>query len=147
MRGSNASRAKVSPNGRWLAYESDESGRSELYITPFPDVEGGRAQITFDGGQQARWAPDSTELFFVADERLMVVPIRTDPPGAGRAEVLFEWAHFARRCCNWDVAPDGQRFLMSKPVEPAVETETSGSAQINVVLNWFQELAERVPPR
>ena len=149
LRGSNVGGAKVSPDGHWLAYVSDESGRAEIYMTPFPDVEGSKAQITFDGGQQARWAPDGTELFYVADERLMAVPIRTDPPGAGRAQVLFEWAHFGPFCCTWDIHPDGRRFLMVKRLEPADETTgpaaASGSPQIHVFLNWLEELTRLVP--
>jgi eukaryotic-like serine/threonine-protein kinase len=130
-----------SPDGKWVAYRSDETGRSEIYVTPYPGP-GGRFQISTDGGQFPRWAGDGRELFYrnQADDKMMAVEIQTEPTfRAGKPTVLFE-----RRYGNgYDVSPDGKRFLMVKPAGG----EQAPTDQLNVVLNWFEELKARVPAR
>ncbi len=122
-----------------MAYQSDETGQFEVYVRPFPEVEEGQWQISKSGGVQPLWGPDGRELFYVAGQKLMVVPVRTDVTfTAGNAEVVFEWPHFGPYGRNFDITPDGRRFLMSKPLEPA--DETAAPTQIHLVLNWFQEL-------
>ena len=70
---------EVSPNGRWLAYQSNESGEDRIYVKPFPDVDSGRFPISPAGGSEPLWSPDGSELFYRAGDRLMAVPVRTEP--------------------------------------------------------------------
>ncbi len=133
----------LSPDGRWLAYRSNVSGRPEIYVTPNPGP-GGKVMISTDGGISPAWAPSGQELFYRnrEEDRLMVVDIVTEPElRPGKPRVLFEGPYerdqaFGR---NYDVSSDGQRFVMIKPPEESVPQ------QINVVLNWFDELKRLVP--
>jgi Tol biopolymer transport system component len=130
--------AQFSPDGHWIAYQSDESGRFEIYVQPFPGP-GGKFQISTNGGTQVRWRPDGKELFYVAlDDRLMAAPIRLDASGqfveAGTPVALFA-THiggalpvFNRQ--QYLVSHDGQRFLMS------TFKEEVSTAPITVILNW-----------
>jgi hypothetical protein len=132
------------PDGRWLAYESDESGQLEIYVRPFPDVDGGRWQVSTDGGSQPLWARNGRELFFRAGDAVIVVPVEAGSGFApGSPTVLFE-GQYAETLGgrNYDVSPDGQRFLMLKESGP-----DGGAAQARfiVVENWFEELRQRVP--
>jgi Tol biopolymer transport system component len=134
---------KFSIDGRWLAYSSDESGRAEVYVQPYPGP-GGRWQISTEGGQEPVWNPNGRELFYRSGSKIMAVEVDTKSgfsPGTPR--MLFEGAYLPTPAVlpDYDVSPDGQRFLMLKPVE----TQTSAPTQINVVLNWFEELKRRVP--
>ena len=134
----------VSPDGRWLAYLSDESGRDEVYVQRFPGL-GGRVTISTNGGVQPVWSPDGQELFYRGPSGMMVVPITTGQTFcAGEPEVLFEDRYFGNNAWprNYDVAPDG-RFLMVFADE--LTNEDDPPLQINVVLNWFDELTKRVP--
>ena len=130
-----------SPEGRWLAYMSSESGRQEIYAQPFPGP-GGKRQISTEGGREPVWARTG-ELFYRNGNQMMAVEITTEPTfSAGTPKVLFE-GDFQRGAvsrANYDVAPDGQRFVMIQVNDP-----DSGATQINVVLNWFEELKRRVP--
>jgi len=132
----------ISPDGHWIAYQSNESGRGEVYVRPFPNVEEGKWQISGDGGTEPVWAPRGQELFYRNGEAMMVVGIKTEPTfTAGSPVVLFTGRHTSNvAVANYDISPDGQRFFMIKEGDLA---ETQG--QINVVLNWFEELKERVP--
>ena len=135
---------KFSPDGRWLAYVSDESGRREVYVQPFPGP-GGKWQISTEGGTEPVWAGNG-ELFYrnESGDKMMVVDITTEPTfRAGNPRLLFEGFYQGGIGGNrafYDVTPDGQRFLMVK----AGEQETE-AMQINVVLNWFEELKRLVP--
>jgi len=127
---------QISPDGQWLAYESDESGLMEIYLRPFPGP-GGAQRVSSDGGSQPRWGPDGDELFFVApDGRLMAVPIavatdgQTAEAGAPKQLFLTRLASTAAvRKPQYAVAPDG-RFLMN------VIAEEATASPITVVLNW-----------
>ncbi len=133
--------ATISPNGRWMAYGSRESGRSEIYARPFPDVEKDRVQISDGGGDDARWSPDGRELYYRTSPptSVMVVPVTSEPAfAAGISEVLFEDIYYSSGNINWDVAPNG-RFLMIKEEAP------EDVRQINIVRNWVEELKARVP--
>jgi serine/threonine-protein kinase len=133
-----------SPDGRWLAYVSDESGQNEVYVQPFPGPDG-KWQISIEGGQEPVWARNGRELFYRSGNRIMGVNIATQPGfSAGRPELLFETQYVPRAGgrANFDVSPDGQRFLMIQPVEPE-----QAATQIHMVLNWFEELRRRVPVR
>ena len=138
---SQESNARFSPDGRWVAYESNESGRSEVYVRPFPGP-GARWQISTEGGQDARWSRSGRELFYRQADKMMIVDVETKPTfRPGRPRTLFEGRHYGMNAYgySYDVAPDG-RFLMIRP-DPA----ESGPAQVKVVLNWFEEVKRRVP--
>jgi eukaryotic-like serine/threonine-protein kinase len=126
-----------SPDGHWLAYASDESGRYEIYVRPYPGP-GGKWQISTEGGEQPVWNPSGRELFYRSGDKMMRVEIGTEPGFAvGKPRILFEGQYAtAATFPDYDVSPDGQRFLMLKPAEQA----EAGPTQINVVLNWFEEL-------
>ncbi len=131
-----------SPDGRWLAYVSDESGRSEVYVQPFPGP-GEKFLISTGGGYEPVWPRRGRELFYRNDNAMMVVDVTTGTTfRAGKPRRLFE-GRYARSTAVWsnyDVTSDGQRFLMVKSVE-----EFTSPTQINVVLNWFEELKAKVP--
>jgi serine/threonine-protein kinase len=133
----------MSPDGRWLAYESNESGRPEVYVRPFPQVDTGRWQISTAGGTRPLWARNGRELFYVAPGgMLMSVSIQPGPTFSfGNALSVVDVSEYYLPAAgrSFDISPDGRRFLMIKDVE-----QQSG-AQINVVLNWFEELQRLVP--
>jgi Tol biopolymer transport system component len=133
----------LSPDGRWLAYVSDVSGRYEIYVTPFPGP-GRKELISLNGGWMPAWAPSGKELFYDALPnqanlvRMMVADIGTQPElRAGKPRVLFDGPYRA----EYDVTADGQHFVMVQ------SPEESAPRQINVVLNWLEELKRRVPTR
>ncbi len=139
----NESVPRFSPDGRWLAYISNESGRYEIYVQPYPGP-GGKWQISTEGGTEPIWNPNGRELFYRSGDKMMAVDIATQPSfTAGKPRVLFEGRYELSPATtpNYDVSPDGQRFLMLKPAEASEAAPT----QINVVLNWFEELKRRVP--
>ncbi len=132
-----------SPDGRWLAYISNESGRYEIYVQPYPGP-GGKWQISTEGGTEPAWNPNGRELFYRSGDKMMAVDIAIQPGfAAGKPRMLFEGRYKPAPfpIANYDVSPDGQRFLMLKPGESAEAAPT----QINVVQNWFEELKQRVP--
>jgi serine/threonine-protein kinase len=134
---------RFSPDGRWLVYVSNESGRYEIYVQPYPGP-GGKWQISTEGGTEPAWNPNGRELFYRSGNKMMAVDIATQPGfAAGTPRMLFEGQYQPSPVvvANYDVSPDGQRFLMLKPSEQAQAAPT----QINVVLNWFEELKRRVP--
>jgi eukaryotic-like serine/threonine-protein kinase len=133
----------VSPNGDWIAYESDETGQAEVYVQRFPRL-GGKQTISTDGGEQPLWSPDGRELFYRAPTGgLMVVPVlETEPTfSAGDPAVLVDTSYvfaFGAGGRSYDIHPDGQRFLM-------VGEASSADRQIILVENWFDELQRLVP--
>jgi serine/threonine-protein kinase len=138
--------AEISPDGRWLAYLSNESGSEEIFVRPFPDTDSGRWQVSTGGGIQPLWARDGQELFYRNGEAVMVVSIQTDPSfTVGNPEVVFEGPYLgavseAFNARAYDVSPDGERFLMIRPLESAVVPE------IVIVQNWLEELNRLAPP-
>ncbi len=139
----NESAPRFSPDGRWLAYVSDESGRYEVYVQPYPGP-GGKWQISTEGGSEPVWNPNGRELFYRSGDKMMAVDIATQPGfTVGKPRMLFEGPYQLTPVTfpNYDVSPDGARFLMLKHVDQAQATPT----QNNVVLNGFEELKRRVP--
>ena len=139
--------AALSPDGRWMAYESDESGQFEIYVRPFPDVNDGKWQVSNGGGVWPFWAPDGRELFYLASGQLdmMAVAIETEPTFTlGTREPLFDTEpYYTRRTLRRGaIAPDGQRFLLLKE---GVESEGTAAPPLVVVQNWFEELKRLVP--
>jgi serine/threonine-protein kinase len=141
--------AIVSPDGQWLAYESNSSGSLEIYVRPFPNVGGGQWKASTAGGRQPLWARSGKELFYVSpDGALLRVPVEASGAAwkGGTPMKLLEGRYFtgtASASRLYDVSPDGQRFLMIT----APGTDTSASPTISVVLNWTEELKRLVPTR
>jgi Tol biopolymer transport system component len=128
-----------SPDGRWVAYQSDESGRFEVYVQAYPGP-GTRIQVSTEGGLGPAWNPRGGELFYEAPAGVMSVRMVNGRP-VGPPTKLFAFtsvAHILSRA--WDVSPDGQRFLAVEPAEAG-----TASSQLNIVSNWFEELKARVP--
>ena len=140
---------EISPDGRWLAYSSDESGQFEIYVRPFPKVSEQRFQISSNGGAGAVWARSRPELFYQTPAgNLISVPIKTGVAFfAGSPSKVFDGTQYvsSRLGRMYDVSPDGQRFLMLKP--DASSKHTAASASLVVVINWFEELRARVPAK
>jgi serine/threonine-protein kinase len=131
-----------SPDGQWIAYASNESGRYEIYVQKYP-APGGKWRISADGGTEPMWNRNGRELFYRSGNRMMSVAIIAQPEfSAERPTVLFEGQYETTLVtnANYDVSPDGQRFLMLK----ASGAQEDAPTQINVVLNWFEELRRRV---
>ena len=136
--------AALSPDGAWMAFESNSSGQYEVYVRPYPDVEGGQWLISTGGGEEPAWSPDGNELFYRASNRMMAVSIGTDSGFTyGTSQTLFEGPYRNREARTYDVAPDG-RFLMVSGAQGSDSDETQ-PLEINVVVNWDQELLRRVP--
>jgi serine/threonine protein kinase len=132
-----------SPDGRWLAYQSDESGRGEIYVRSFLG-SAGKWQISTEGGAEAVWSRNGRELFYRNGDKMMAVAIETKPTFVpAKPRLLFEGHYQTGNYTflqDYDVSPDGQHFLMVKAGEQATL-----AAQINVVQNWFEELKRRAP--
>ncbi len=136
--------SQLSPDGTWLAYVSDELGSNQVYVSPFPNPDV-KWLVSEEGGGEPVWSPDGTELFYRSGNRMMVVSVQTQPTfRSGRPEVLFEGRYVSTRYIfgyqYYDISRDGQRFLMIKDVE-------GRTAQINVILNWSEELKRLVPAK
>ncbi len=130
-----------SPDGHWVAYQSNESGRDEVYVQPFPGP-GSKGLVSTQGGTEPVWSRDGHELFYRSGDKMMVVATMIQPAfRASKPEVLFEKPHYVLPLLrNYDVTSDGRRFLMLKESE-----QVAAATHINVVLNWFEELKRRVP--
>jgi serine/threonine-protein kinase len=137
--------AEISPDGRWLAYRSNESGRDEVYVRPFPNVAAALWQVSTDGGQHPVWARSGDELFYRAlDGSLMRVPVELQPMfSAGTPRKLFQGQYLKGSGRAYDVSPDASRFLMIKEGNGTDEGATPPS--LVVVQNWFEELKGLAP--
>jgi serine/threonine protein kinase/Tol biopolymer transport system component len=134
---------RFSPDGHWLAYASDESGRYQVYIQAYPGPSG-KYQVSTEGGTAPVWNRSGHELFYSNGNKMMAVKIATQSAfTASTPRMLFEETHepSPAQLTNYDISADGQRFLMLKPVEQGEIALT----QIVVVQNWFEELKRRVP--
>jgi WD40 repeat protein len=131
---------QFSPNGQWLAYASNESGQFDVYVRPYPGPDR-RVPVSTEGGTHPRWSRNGKELFYRNGNKMMVVDVSTSSGiTLSRPRVLFEQRYAfgaAQTVPNFDISPDGQRFVMVK--------DDSASGRINVVLNWFEELKRMVP--
>jgi serine/threonine-protein kinase len=136
-----------SPDGRWVAYVSEETGR-RVYVEPFP-ATGAKFLITKDGGNHPVWSPDGKELIFMDDMsngQLYSVAIRTQPSLTFGNPVALPIKGFVQRVGNWrdyDISPDGKQFLVMLP-RGAANSDAPQALQIQVVLNWFEELKQRM---
>jgi eukaryotic-like serine/threonine-protein kinase len=138
-----------------VAYQSDESGKGEIYVRSFPDVNKGKWQVSSSGGNSPLWSPDGRELFYRSGDATMAVDIETEPTfKRGNPKILFRGTYFSTTAIKivttpWDVHPNGKKFLMIKsPASTsATPTATAPQPKINIVLNWFEELKARVPTK
>jgi len=138
--------ARISPDGRWLAYTTNDSGMYQIMVQSFPDPNRGRWQITAQGGIEPKWRRDGRELYYLAlDGNLMAVPIKETRPEqpfeAGTSTVLFQTPLTVSRTQSprdrrYDVAPDG-RFLIAIPVA------AGGPEPVTAVVNWASELEKK----
>ena len=141
--------AEVSPDGRWVAYQSNESGTNQVYVRPFPKVDTGHWQVSTGGGTRPVWARSGRELFYVdGSTALMVVPVQTAGPifSAGNPTKLFDAGSrysFGNNGRTYDVSADGQRFLMIKLDASNEQTSTTTPASLIVVEHWTEELKAR----
>ena len=141
--------AEVSPDGRWIVYDSDESGQFEVYVRPYPQAySGGRWQISSNGGRQPMWSYDGREIFYRDfDGDMYAASVNLNPTfKPGPVARLFPNAGYAGSGARgsgrtYDVTHDGHRFLMIK-MEPGLPATASS---VVVVLNWFEELKRAVP--
>ena len=141
----NEAHPDLSPDGRYIVYHSDVSGNtSQIFVQAFTGP-GGRRQISIEGGRSPRWSPTGREIFYLDRERqaIMAVEVRTEPELEFSApQLLFEWPIGPAFQRQWDVSPDGQRFVVLGSLD------TSGDQprpRINFVLNWFEEIQRLVP--
>ena len=141
---------EFSPDGKWLAYSSGAIGAQDIYVEPFPPT-GARRRISQETGFWPLWSPDGSELFYrrtitSGDRTLKAVDVATEPNFAFRNEKTLPLEGFilGSRYRDYDITADGRQFLM---VFPATQAESSEPPrpQINIVLNWFEELKARVP--
>jgi Tol biopolymer transport system component len=147
----NALNGVISPDGRWLTYQGNDSGTIQVYVRPYPAVNSGRWQVSTAGGFQPLWARDGRELFYLAaDGALMRVSVGSGLIWAPSAPTkVFERSYFVGSGLvggnpfrNYDVSADGQRFLMMKA---AVSDATDAPPQIVVVQHVDEELKRLVP--
>ena len=138
----------LSPNGQWLAYSSDETGRDEVFVRPFPDVTGGKWQVSTEGGIRPLWAHNGEELFFVNEQtrEMMVAEIQAASSFQWETRTLFAFPSGYRVLANsdfYDIDLADQRFLMAR----THSEDGDGSARPELVLvqNWFEELRARLP--
>src|SRR4029077_14651562 len=124
----------LSPDGHWLAYESNESGRPEIYVEPVPGP-GGRRQISSDGGDEPRWVRNGREIIYRSGTRVMSAPVRVQPFEIGKPIELFDHK-FDRGLgvAGYDVTSDGQTFVMTRSEHPA-------PTEIRVVMGWTSHRA------
>ena len=131
----NETHGRFSPDNRWLAYVSNESGRNEVYVQSFPP-SGGKWQVSTTGGAQPHWRADGKELFYMTpDRKLMAVDVNSQQSfGVGAPKLLFQTTVARYEAPNrYAVSRDGQRFLINSAVEEVSHTMT-------VVLNWTAEI-------
>ena len=134
----------VSPDGRWLAYVSDETGRAEVYVSPFPNVDDGRWLVSTDGGSEPVWAHSGRELFYrnAAQELISVQILPSNVFTMGEQQTLFSTRPYTTDIYHqmYDVSLDDQRFVMIR----LEAVEGTNDTQLIVVENFFQELKEKV---
>jgi len=142
--------AEISSDGHWLAYQSNASGQNEIYVRPFPNIDGGLFQISKGGGNSPLWAPDGREIFYLSPAgQLTAVSIATDPFTMGNPELVFKAAYFGGEervnslvlGRTYDISPDGKRFLVIKNSRP----DEGDPPQLILVQNWLDELKRLVP--
>jgi len=134
--------ARLSPDGGWLAFESNVTGRDEIWVAPYPGP-GAPIRISPYGGTEPVWSRDGRELFYLNGDTMMAVAVQGEPElRFGAPDELFNGPYFHSYRPSYDVAPDG-RFIMIQRDTAGEHSETASS--VVVILNWFNELEERAP--
>jgi serine/threonine protein kinase/Tol biopolymer transport system component len=127
----------ISPDGRWVSYRSNESGKNEVYVQSLANATM-KVQVSREGGSNAQWARSGRELFFRQGEKMFATPIDAGPVlRVGKPALLFE---DRTRWYDYSIAPDGRRFLVVRDVEQS----NAAANHVNVVLNWFDDLKQRM---
>jgi hypothetical protein len=136
----------LSPDGKWLAYHSDETGRIEVFVRPFPNTNSMKVQVSNGGGMAPLWSRDGRELFYLGvDQKMMAVQVTTMPAlQVSEPRVLFQLSGALAQLraddyAPWDVAPDG-RFIMAR----TIEQDTERVAPLIVIENWLEELKTKM---
>ncbi len=131
----------LSPDAKWMAYASEESGRREIWVVPFPDPQGAKWQISTDGGFEPLWSRDGREIFFVnLANQLVAVPVSTTGQfAAGRSQILMSLEGYRRHLSHrsYDVTPDNKHFIMIRDGAPV-------AGDLVIVENWFSDLTARL---
>ena len=131
----------ISPDGRWIAYNSDESGDAEVYVRPFPNLVDGKWQVSANGGFDPLWSPDGQELFFNSSAGMWVAQVETESSFEHNTPERFPFnPGFPVIGTEFDIAPDGDRLVFLQREVESLDTEG-----LVLVLNWFEELKARVP--
>lgn len=138
----------LSPDRKWIAYESDETGTREIYLRPFPRTESGKWQVSTNGGVSPLWAPSGKELFYVSAAEEMTAISVSPGPTLGARKMLFrmrdDWYHGEFDYYTpWDITRDGQRFVMAR----RALLERGREAPLIVVENWLEELRQKTRSR
>jgi serine/threonine protein kinase len=151
---------QISPDGRYVVYQSDESGKGEIYVRSFPDVNKGKWQVSSGGGNSPLWSPDGREVFYRSGDATMSVEVATEPTfKRGNPKILFRGTYLSnsnqkQTVTPWDIHPNGKKFLMIKPAAStgaapmgAAPTAAGPQPKLTIVLNWFEELKQRAPAK
>jgi Tol biopolymer transport system component len=143
---------QISPDSRWVEYFSNESGSDEIYVRPFPKFDKDKWQVSTSGGHDPLWSPDGWELFYIIFTNnvvtVMAVAVDTKPRfSVGKPKTLFKGNYIAGYVegVGFDIDPKTGRFLMIKPSVTEFQRTNTESRKINIVLNWDEELKQRVP--
>ena len=140
--GDNVSGPAISPDGRWMAFHSGELGRSEVHVVPYPEVTGARQAVSNAGGSEARWTRAGRELVWRNGADFVSASFNPTTGEAGHPTTLFsgrDYLFSPRQTRNWDVTPDGERFLLiRRPAERAPR-------KIRIVTNWMAQLERQMP--
>jgi serine/threonine-protein kinase len=128
--------SQLSPDGKWVAYTSTESGRTEVYVRPFPGP-GGKWQVSTAGGDQVLWNPNGRELFYRDGAKIVSATVQTSPTFSVTArKPLFDDTYLQANTLNWSVMPDGEHFVFVKSVKD--------DSQLIVAVNWLEDLRRRM---
>jgi Tol biopolymer transport system component len=131
---------RISPDGRWLAYTSNESGQNEIYVRPYPDVDGGKWHVSKSGGDSALWSPNGREWFYRNGDKVVALPLTREPAlSVGSPRILFQGSYIPANhiyasgdnslaLAPWDISLAGKRFLMMKPLASTSAMTTEAAA-------------------
>jgi serine/threonine-protein kinase len=134
--------ARFSPDGRWIAYASSQTGRQEIYVQPYPALDA-RYAVSAEGGMDPLWGPDGATIYYRRGHEILAVDLKTSPTfAASKPRVLFEGAYWTQQWGdqNWDIAPDGERFVM-------IRVPPEARPQLRVATGWLAELERLAPGR
>lgn len=141
----------LSPDGRWMAYMSNRTGRYEIYVRPFPNVAEGVRKVSTDGGHSPLWSPDGTKLFYLSGDAAMEVSVNTEEGfSCGEPKILFQKSYLGDWLTEmgspWDIHPFGDRFLILKSPETVDQKPaTEALHNFTVRMNWREKLKHEVP--